>query len=124
LGFLPRAVSRDFTDGSDGTIQETMPASGENKLLVHKLGQGPSASFAYGLAVRHQRDGAGRMRFAKLIAARKYHQDNQDGVHFGRDRGLGPVRRQSYLHRQLGSSGDLLHDGARSGGKTRAGVIS
>ena len=24
LGFLPRAVSRDFTDGSDGTIQETI----------------------------------------------------------------------------------------------------
>jgi hypothetical protein len=64
------------------------------------------------------------MRLAELVAARKYHQNNQDSVHLGRDRGLGPVGRQRYLHRQLGFSGDLLYDGARGGGKTRAGVIS
>jgi hypothetical protein len=64
------------------------------------------------------------MRLAELVAARKYHQNNQDSVHLGRDRGLGPVGRQRYLHGQLGFSGDLLYDGARGGGKTRAGVIS
>jgi hypothetical protein len=38
LGFLPRAVSRDFADGADGTIQEPLPAAGKNELLVHELG--------------------------------------------------------------------------------------
>jgi hypothetical protein len=69
LGVLPRAVSRDLANATDGTVQETVPAAGEDELLVHELGQGPPARLADSLAVDHQGNGAGRMRLAKLVAA-------------------------------------------------------
>jgi hypothetical protein len=53
LGLLPRAVSCNLADGTDGAVKETVPAAGKDELLVYKLGQGPSAGFADGLTVSH-----------------------------------------------------------------------
>ena len=51
LGLLPRAVSCNLADGPDGAVKETVPAAGKDELLMYKLGQGPTAGFANGLAI-------------------------------------------------------------------------
>jgi hypothetical protein len=67
LGVKPSAVSRDFANLANGPVRVSLPTAGENELFVHELGQGPPASSAHSLAVRHQGDRAGHMRFAELV---------------------------------------------------------